>query len=422
MIPASVLRQLVVQQKRQIEKTSASVERSILPMVLDAFSDNRVLILTGIRRCGKSTLLKQIMRTKTRYCYVNFEDERLLGFRAEDFEDLNGLLVEVYGPSDTYFFDEIQNIDRFETFVRRLQDDGKKIVITGSNASMLSREFGTRLTGRYKLFEVFPFSFEEFLRAKKISMKQDSYYLPEEKAKLVTAFSMYAENGGMPEYLKNHDSEYIKTLYDNIIYRDIIARYSIRRQRLVRELVGILASTVSLPFTYNSLKKSLGLKNAITVKEYISYLSGAYLFFELLRFDFSVKKQLNSARKIYIIDTAFSILYGFSFSPNSGRLLENMVFIELRRRGMEVYYYGGTRECDFITKCGRKITGAFQVCYELTGENRERETTGLLEAMAALKLKEGTILTNGQEDLITTGDFTIRIEPVWKWLLHEPGM
>jgi predicted AAA+ superfamily ATPase len=418
MVSIDLLRQLVIQQKSQIEKGGVFVERSILKQVLEAFGDNRVLILTGIRRCGKSTLLKQIMRTKTRYCYINFEDERLLSFRAEEFESLNEVLIEVYGPSATYFFDEIQNIDKFETFVRRLQDEGKKVVITGSNASLLSKEFGTRLTGRYKLFEVYPFSFAEFLRLKKIGVKKDSLYIPEERVKLVTAFGMYAESGGMPEYLKNQDSEYIKTLYDNIIYRDIIARYSIRRQRLVRELVGILASAISLPFTYNSLKKSLGLKNAITVKEYITYLSGAYLFFELLRFDYSVKKQLNSPRKIYSIDTAFSIIGGFSLSPNKGRLLENIVFIELRRRGNEVYYYSGKRECDFILKDGRKITGAIQVCHELNDENTDRETGGLLEAMAALNLKEGIILTSGHEDIQKVEEVTIIIQPVWKWLLE----
>ncbi|GAB6286410.1 MAG: ATP-binding protein [Methanoregula sp.] len=422
MTSPEILRHVVIQQKSQIEKGGVSVERSILKQVLNAFSDNRVLVLTGIRRCGKSTLLKQIMRTKTRYCYVNFEDERLLSFRAEEFESLNEVLMEVYGTPATYFFDEIQNIDKFETFVRRLQDEGKKVVITGSNASLLSKEFGTRLTGRYKIFEVFPFSFAEFLRFKKISVKnpvKDSLYIAEERVKLITAFGMYVERGGMPEYLKNQDSEYIKTLYDNIMYRDIIARYSIRRQRLVRELVGILASAISLPFTYNSLKTSLGLKNAITVKEYITYLSGAYLFFELLRFDYSVKKQLNSPRKCYSIDTAFSNLCGFSLSPNKGRLLENIVFIELRRRGNEVFYYSGKRECDFITKDGRRISGVIQVCHELNNESTDRETEGLLEAMTALNVKKGIILTSGQEELRTSGDMTIIIKPVWKWLLEE---
>lgn len=419
MISRELLRHLVIQQKNQIEKGGDFVRRSILDRVLDAFSDNRVLILSGIRRCGKSTLLKQIMQTRTRYCYVNFEDERLLMFRAEDFELLNEVLIEVYGIPDIYFFDEIQNIDRFEVFVRRLQDNGKKVLLTGSNASLLSREFGSRLTGRYKLFEVFPFSFAEFLRFRGIRIKKDSLYIPEERVRLITAFREYTAKGGMPEYLNNQDIEYIKTLYDNIIYRDIIARYSVRRQRLVRELVGMLASSVSLPFTYNSLKKSLGLKNAITVKEYIGYLSGAYLFFELLRFDYSVKKQLNSPRKIYIIDTAFGILSGFSFSPNTGRLLENIVFIELLRRGSEVYYFSGAGECDFILKRGRKITGAIQVCHELNDDTMDREIGGLLEASAAFGLKEGVILTGDREETRELGDVTIVIKPVWKWLLEE---
>jgi len=419
MISREILRQLVTQQKIQIGKGGDFVERTILNRILEAFSDNRVLILTGIRRCGKSTLLKQIMQNKIRYCYVNFEDERLLNFRAEEFETLNEVLMEVYGAPDIYFFDEIQNIDRFETFVRRLQDNGKKVVITGSNASLLSKEFGTRLTGRYKLFEVYPFSFAEFLRFRKIDVQEDSRYIPEAKVNLISAFGMYAESGGMPEYVRNHDSDYIRTLYDNILYRDIIARYSIRRQRLVRELVGILSSTISLPFTYNSLKKGLGLKNAITVKEYISYLSGAFLFFELPRFDYSVKKQLSSPRKIYVIDTAFSLMTGFSLSPNIGRILENIVYIELRRRGRDVYYYSKDRECDFIIKDGRRITEAIQVCHELNDENTDREIGGLLEAMAGFDLKQGVIVTSDHEDVRQSGDATILIQPAWKWLLED---
>lgn len=414
-----ILRHLVIQQKNQIEKGGDYIERSILPEVLDAFSDNRVLILTGIRRCGKSTLLKQIMQKKTRYCYINFEDERLLDFRAEDFETLNEVLFEVYGVPEIYFFDEIQNIDRFETFVRRLQDQGKKVVITGSNAALLSREFGTRLTGRYKLFSVYPFSFAEFLRFNRIGTGRDSSYLTEERVRLISAFETYTQTGGMPEYLKNSDPDYIRTLYDNILYRDIIARYSIRRQRLVRELVGMLASSIALPFTYNSLKKTLGLKNAITVKEYISYLSGAYLFFELSRFDYSVKKQLNSPRKIYMIDTAFGILNGFSSLPNTGRLLENIVFVELLRRGSEVYYYSGDRECDFIIRRGRKITRAIQVCHELNNDNEDREIGGIFEAMDSFGLHEGMILTSHQEETRKLGDSTITIQPVWKWLMEK---
>lgn len=419
MTSREILRHVVVQQRNEIQKGGEYIERPVLKKILDAFSDNRVVILSGIRRSGKSTLLKQIMRTKSRYCYMNFEDERLLTFPAEDFEILHEVLLEEYGPADVYFFDEIQNIDRFETFVRRLQDAGKKVVITGSNAALLSKEFGTRLTGRYKLFEIYPFSFAEYLRFKKIPVIKESLHLVQERANLSAAFGDYTESGGLPEYLKNRDSDYIKTLYDNIIYRDIIARYSIRRQRLVRELVGMLASAVTLPFTYNALKKSLGLKNAITIKEYIAYLGGAYLFFELARFDFSVKKQLNAPRKIYCIDTAFCILAGFSLSPNKGRLLENIVYIELRRRGCEVYYYSGTRECDFIVKDDRKISRAIQVCHELNAENTDREIGGLREALENFQLSKGLILTGNQEDEWKDEDFTITIKPVWKWLLEN---
>ncbi|MDO9323550.1 MAG: ATP-binding protein [Methanoregula sp.] len=258
MVSKELLRHLVIQQKTQIQKSGDFIERSLFDPVLAAMDDNRVIILSGIRRCGKTTLLKQIMQIRKDYCYVNFEDERLLSFRAEDFSILDEVLIEMYGPSGTYFFDEIQNVEKFETFVRRLQDSGKKVVLTGSNASLLSQEFGTRLTGRYKLFEVYPFSFGEFLRFGKMELSKESLYLPEEKVNLIRLFDRYAECGGMPEYLRNNDSDYIQTLYDNILYRDIIARYSIRRQRLVRELVGILASTITLPFTYNSLKKPLG--------------------------------------------------------------------------------------------------------------------------------------------------------------------
>lgn len=416
MISRELLRHLVIQQKARIEKPGDFIERSMFARILAAMDDDRIIILTGIRRCGKSTLLQAIKNSRPGCCYVNFEDERLLSFSAEDFSLLDDILLEVYGPCSTYFFDEIQNVERFETFVRRLQDDGKKVVLTGSNAALLSREFGTRLTGRYKLFEVYPFSYSEYLRFRKIRLSDNAPYLPEEKAVLVREFRQYMESGGMPEYLRNNDPDYLRTLYENILYRDIITRFSIRRQRLVRELVGILASTITLPFTYNSLKKTLGLTNAITVKEYISYLDGAYLYFELVRFDYSIRKQLGAPRKIYCIDTAMSAISGFSLAPDKGRLLENIVYIELRRRGHEIFYFAKDRECDFVLRDARRITAAFQVCYEVGPENRERETEGLLAAMAEFDLAEGTILTFDQEDELHRNGKKIILLPVWKWL------
>lgn len=417
MIAKDALRHVVLQQKSETFQPEVTVNRTVLGEILKWFKDNRIIILTGIRRSGKSTLLWQIIRHKTDCCYVNFEDERFIDFRAQDFEELNEVLIEVYDNPKTYFFDEIQNVDKFETFVRRLQDQGKKVIMTGSNASLLSKELGTRLTGRYKSFEVYPFSFREYLAFKKAEPAEDWFYLTEKKVKLIKLFNDYSVNGGFPEYLKNKDKDYIRTLYENILYRDIIARYSIKKQRVVKELVSILVTNISSRFTYNSIKKALGLANAITVKEYISYLSNSYLFFELQKFDFSIKKQLNSPKKIYLIDPVFNQVSGLNFSLNKGKVLENIVFIELKRRGKEVYYYSNKSECDFVIKSGIRITEAIQVCQVLNKSDKEREVNGLLEAMNGFKLATGLILTQEQEDELRVNGKTIKVLPVWKWLL-----
>ena len=414
-----ILRSVIMQQKNLLQHTEETIKRELLDEILKWFGDNRILILTGLRRSGKSTLLKQIMQHKSRYCYANFEDERFIDFRAQDFEQLNEVLIETYGNPAIYFFDEIQNIKNFETFVRRLQDQGKKIVITGSNASLLSKELGTRLTGRYKAFEVYPFSFSEYLKFRKAEPDKTWFYDTGKKVKLVKFFENFITDGGMPEYLKNKDIEYIKTVYENIIYKDIITRYAIRRERLVRELVNIFITNITAQFTYNSLKKTLGLANAITVKEYTTYLGNSYLFFELQKLELSVKKQLIAPKKIYVADTAFSHILSASFLENKGRVLENIVFIELKRKNKEVYYYADKNECDFMVKSGKKVTEALQVCYNLDETNKKREMAGLLEAMEKFNLKEGLILTQEQNDEIKIKGRKIKIVPVFKWLLEN---
>jgi len=418
MINKEILRQVVLKQKKELSQTQHTVTREILYSILKWFKDERIIILTGVRRCGKSTLLKQIMQNTSHWCYVNFEDERLLDFKAQDFEMLNEVLTEIYESSKVYFFDEIQNVEKFETFVRRLHDEGKKIVITGSNAALLSKEFGTRLTGRYQSFEVYPFSFKEFLNFKKITIDKNDFYNIEKKVKLLKLYEEYLSIGGFPEYLKNHDKDYIRTIYENILYKDIITRYSIKREKLIKELVNILATNATSQFSYNSLKKTLGLSNAITVKEYIGYLSNSYLFFELLKFSHSLKKQLSSHRKIYLIDSAFNQVCGLNFTPNKGRNIENNVYIELKRKGKEIYYYADKKECDFILKEDTRITTAIQVCYALDNSNKEREINGLLDAMTTFKLKEGLILTYEQMEEFERDGKKIRIMPICKWMLE----
>jgi len=413
------MRQIVIQQKNRLSVGEKTVRREVLDDIVEWLDDDRVIVLTGLRRSGKSTLLGQIMSGMGSYGYVNFEDERFLGFDAKNFETLNEVLVEVYENPKTYFFDEIQNVTGFEVFVRRLQDQGVKVIITGSNASLLSSELGTRLTGRYRAFEVYPFSFTEFLEFKGIAWNRESLYITEEKVRLLNAFREYLVTGGLPEYLKNRDAEYVKTLYDNIIYRDIIARYSVRKHRTLKELVNILVTNMSCQFTYNSLKKDLGLANAISVKEYISYLSSSYMFFELQRFDYSLRKQLAHPKKAYLVDAAFKLVAGFNFSENHGRMLENLVFLELKRSGVEIFYHSGTRECDFVIRDGKKVTGVLQVCLALNDGNRERETAGLTECARKFGLAEGLILTLEEEGEMTADGVRIRIMPVVKWILER---
>lgn len=416
MIAKDILRQVVSKQKAELLSRLDSTRRDVLDEILQWFDDNRVIILTGVRRCGKSTLLQQIMANTSKWGYVNFEDERLLGFKAQDFEMLNEVLIEMYGSVQIYFFDEVQNIEKFETFVRRLQDERKKIVLTGSNAALLSKEFGTRLTGRYKSFEVYPFSFKEFLDFKKIAVQKGEYYAVEKKVSIIKLFKEYLLNGGLPEYLKNNDVDYIRTVYENIVYKDVITRYSLKSEKIIKELVNILATNATLPLTYNSLKKAVGLSNAITIKEYIWYLNNSYLFFELLKFSHSVKQQLASPRKIYLVDSAFNQVCGLDFTPNKGRNLENAVFIELKRRGKEIFYYANNRECDFVIKERTKISAAIQVCHVLDDSNREREIQGIVEAMDAFKLKEGVILTFEQTEEINIDQKKIRVLPVFRWI------
>lgn len=410
--------QVAWQQKERLLVQGGLIARDLLPEAKAALTnDNRVLALSGMRRTGKSTLLLQLMSEVDNVAYFNFEDEKLLGFSVEHFGELEEALIEVYGPARYWFFDEIQNVGNFEVAVRRMQDSGKKMVITGSNSSLLSMEFGSKLTGRYKQLELFPFSFSEYLRFQNVSFEEKDFYLPEAKVMLKTWFTRWLEQGGLPEYLKYNDEQYVKTLFDNILYRDIIVRFGIRRHREFRELVQLLVGNLSLPVTFTSLQKSIGLSNADTVKEYMGYLSNAYMFYEMYQYHDSLKMQLRSPRKVYLNDVAFHNLVGFSSTPNQGRKLENAVFLALRRGTSEVYSFCGKGECDFIVFDKSRRVSALQVCYQLTPENQTRELNGLSEAMLAFNLKDGMILTMDQEFEIPHNGKNIPVLPVWKWML-----
>lgn len=414
----SRLLQVAYEQRERLKRQKELIQRDIMAEARNYLqSDQRVLVVTGMRRVGKSTLVQQIMAETGNYCYLNFEDEKLLDFTIDHFGELQEALIEVYGASDYYFFDEIQNVDRFEIAIRKLQDDGKKVILTGSNSSMLSMEFGTKLTGRYKQIELFPFSFTEYLRFKGIVPEEKDFYLPESKVNLLTHFMKWMEQGGLPEFLNHGDPDYVRTLFDNILYRDIIVRYGIRRHKEFRELVQLLATNLTLPITFSSLQKAIGLSNADTVREYLGFLSNAYMFYELRQFHDSFKKQLRNPRKIYINDAAFHNLVGYTNSQNLGRKLENSVYLALRRKSPEIYTFRGKGECDFITIDNNRHIIALQVCYDLTPENEKREIAGLAEALSFFNLQDGIILTYDQEYEIEKNNVKIKVLPAWKWML-----
>jgi predicted AAA+ superfamily ATPase len=302
--------------------------------------------------------------------------------------------------------------------VRRLHDGGNKIFITGSNATMLSRELGTHLTGRYVRQELYPFSFKEFLTFKNQQELLQSMHGTTTRAQLKALFNEYFTLGGFPVFVRTKEAATLKYLFISILYKDIMARNKLTNEKELRELVLYLSSNVAKLSTYNSLAHIIGVKNASTVKNYLSFLQDSYLLFQVSKYDHSLKKQLMNAKKTYLIDNGLAKKLGFSFSENTGYLLENLVFIELKRRNKTVYYHSQKKECDFVVCDDYSVSEALQVCAAFENEQTEkREIEGLMEALEAYSLEKGLILTLDVEKLLKIGDKTIEIMPVWKWLI-----
>ena len=398
------LRQVVKAQRKDLESFSYGIEREELDEI--KLNMPYALVLSGIRRCGKSTLLHQLLKKLPNFYYLNFEDTRLDSFQIEDFEKLDEIFKEDYGESEYYLFDEIQNIDKWELFVRSKLDKQKKFIITGSNASLLSKELGTRLTGRHINMELFPFSFMESLSMTKVKAS-------------ATSFSKYLRSGGFPEYLRYKKQEILRELLTDIIQRDIVVRHKLRDSKTVKTLALYLLSNTGNEFSYNNLKKMFNLGSVNTVIAFVSYFEDSYLLFTVPKFDYSLKKQIVNAKKIYSIDNGLSTSNSASFSSDLGRMLENSVFLHLRRKYKEIFYFKGKRECDFLVKEQNKIKMAIQVSYELNEGNKQREFDGLLEAIKKFDLTEGLILTFDQEDKFEIEGKHIIAKPVWKWMLES---
>ncbi len=406
--------------------------REKLKHLLQYIGKKHVLIITGVRRCGKSYLMRQIQKevlqteNPKNIFFLNLENPYFDEYREKViylekiFDEY--LSLTQANPPFFVFFDEVQFFHNWQVFVKSKYEIGNtKFFLTGSNAWLLSSEFATLLSGRTMQFEMYPFSFREFLHAKNIDASTKIKQAVHERV-IKNAFKEYMQWGGFPEVVLTDDIEQKKELltnyYTNIVYKDIVPRFHIENLKQIQELARYLLSNIGKVNSYNQLSPLLNLSDK-TVREYINYFSQGYLLFEVHKYAFSLKKQMTYLKKIYAVDTGFASALGFQFSEDVGRFLENNVFIELKRQGKEIYYHREKKECDFIIKQGLKIIEAVQVCKELNQENKERELAGLLEALITYNLKKGMILTMDQEDEFQRQGCKILVIPVWKWLLSQ---
>ncbi len=401
MLSSQILNVLELQRLRFIEKDFGLI-RDIIDTI--PIKENFSTIITGIRRCGKSTLMHQLMsRLNKEFIYLNFEDTRMINFDVSDFKRLSEIIDSK--KCKILFFDEIQVADKWEVFVRQKLDEGYIVIITGSNATLLSKELGTTLTGRHLNIELFPFSYNEFLKFKELKPTDDSLQL-------------YLNVGGFPEYLKNNDPLILNQLMDDILLRDIAVRYGVRDIPAMKQLAIYLISNIGKPITGNSLSKMLGIKVNSTILEYFSYFENCYLFYFLPMFSYSLKVQMRNPRKVYTIDNGLYAENSVIFSDENGRKLENAIFIHLRRKYKHLFYFKGQNECDFVCMNKNKEKILVQVCYELNDTNYNRELKGLTEAMEFFKVKKGTIVTFNQKDIILEKEKEIRIIPAYDFLME----
>lgn len=382
---------------------------------------NVIKLITGPRRAGKSVYALQILSGKN-YAYLNFDDTQLLGAFNED--AVMQALAEVYPGYEYLLLDEIQNLDSWDAWVSKLYRRGVNLVITGSNANLLSSEMSTLLTGRYVEIQILPFSMEETLKYREVPVNAE---LPDEKAKLFIEMDDYLKKGGYPEIVKNREIEqaYLTALFDSIILKDVAQRHKIRKITELYDLADYLISNYSNPLSYNEIAEELSLGSVTTVKKFCGYLAEPYLFFYLPRFNNKLKEMKKAPRKVYVVDNGLIYTRSFELSSNNGRQLENMVFIELLRRGYDLkkslFYYrtSNDKEVDFVIRDGRKVTSLVQVSYDISKtKTRERELDALVKASEELKCDNLMLITWNHDGPVEYKGKSIRIISMDKWFIE----
>ena len=373
-----------------------------------ASASSHALVLTGVRRCGKSTLQAQIRRgIKGSAVTLNLEDTRLYGLGPEDFVTLLSILDTDY-PKAAIYLDEVQEVPEWQRLVRALLDSGRRVCLTGSNASLLGREMGTKLTGRHISHEVYPFSYQEVLEftGQKAGAKSLNDYLM--RGGFAAALSAGPEQGPV----------LLRELLRDVVHRDIVTRHSLRSARPLMTLALHLIAHPGHPLSLQALAKGLSLPSVAQTGRMVEYLQEAWLMLALPRFSASFKQRVTSPPKYYAVDTGLAAANSPNPTPDLGRKLENAVLLTLRRMGTAPMFAAAPHEweCDFVT-----ASQAIQCCARLTPENRQRELRGLIEAAKLPggqqgKGRELLVITLDQEDALTEQGLKIRVIPAWKWL------
>jgi len=391
-------------------------------------SSDLIKVILGPRRAGKSVFALMLLKGQS-FAYFNFDDESLPGEEKIDLDELMTELKLAYGDTKYILFDEIQNLPNWELFVNRLHRAGYNLVLTGSNASLLSKELATHLTGRHIPIEILPFNFTEVLKAKQYEVTADKLSLPEEKAKLLGILNQYMTSGGYPEVItKGVDPRgYLDVLFDAVLFKDVVKRHKVRFSEQIDSLGSYLINNVSGQYSPKKLANVLGFKSQVTLEKYLGYLTESYLIFPLSRHSTKAGMRRRSSKKTYVVDNGFVTAKAVQHSPNTGKLMENLVFTELVKKGnqpgRELFYYKtrNDREIDFVLKNGYQVVELIQVCYDIKNPDvEEREVKALVEAGKELSITGLTVLTWNEKRVVEKDGMTIHFKPLWEWLL-EPA-
>lgn len=424
-----MLKKVILRQKQEREQLlfDTFITRTKSKFAQKWLNSKLIKVILGPRRAGKSVFAFMLLKNQS-FMYFNFDDELLEQSGDFNTNDLIKELHAVYGSTKTIFFDEIQNLPKWELFVNRLQREGYNLILTGSNARLLSKELATALTGRHMPIEILPFNFQEYLQARKHNIDSEFSVLPQQQGELMRHAENYMKQGGFPEIVVNKlDGDgYLDVLLDAILFKDIVKRHQVKLSSQIASLSSYLINNFSGLYSLRRIQNILGFKSVTTTEKFTSYLEEAYIIFSLLRYSAKAGERVRSPKKVYVVDNGFVSAKAVQHSPDMGKLMENLIFTELVKKGkkpnFDLFYYKtrNDREIDFLIKKGSRVDELIQVVYQTQDAKiRDREEKALFEAVGELKVDKLTLITWDEKREIQKDGLIIKVVPLFEWLMKD---